>query len=202
MVDLDDPLEAISDALRKDPGALGPPGLTLYAFPSTAEPYLSRAALQRGAIVRCSILSMRSIVNFSNVGETVVRAMQAMGETELTLLEFDTNEIGGGWSVLMQGSGVLARLTSLRYFYQLMHAPYTGSFYLQLELWGDPLNAARLAKRTMEGLPKEFFTPKHGASFLRKTGLTEDQVLQGWMEAGARVAKLLREREAESGRGA
>jgi len=93
-------------------------GTILHVQPTTDSPYVESGALKEGAYVPCAYTSIRSFIQFTNVGEAAWDALRAMDPgAKIFLIAASALEGDRIWEVRMEGSDLQVELSSFRYLH-------------------------------------------------------------------------------------
>ncbi len=156
--------------------------VTLYARPKEEKPYVQMAALRDGKYQEVGYLSLRTFINFSDVGLAVRKAAMELDETiTMSLVGYSWLEEDKSWIIVIESGKVNVVLSSQRYKHM---GSYDNAFYINLGITGTEDQIRDFATRFIKHLGRD---PLEGIDWPR---FEEAEIVQraaaesGWKRYG------------------
>ena len=162
--------------------------VTLYASPREEKPYLQMASLRDGKYVEVGYLSLRTFINFSDVGNAVRLAALEMDENiSMSLVGYSWLEEDKSWIVVIEGGKVNVVISSQRYKHI---GSYDKAFYINLGISGSEEQIGDFTRRFVKHLGRDPLEGIDWAKFEEGEIVNRAQAESGWkryagQEAGA-----------------
>jgi hypothetical protein len=122
----------------------------LYACPKDEKPYVQMAALQEGRYVEVAYLSLRTFIDFSDVGAAARKAALELDDrVTASLVGYSWLEEDKSWIVVFEGPRVNVVLSSQRYKGM---GGFDKAFYISIGITGDESHVSDFARRFVKVL--------------------------------------------------
>jgi hypothetical protein len=137
------------------PARMAPPEpegsmVTLYASPKEEKPYIQMASLRDGKYQEVGYLSLRTFINFSDVGLALRKAALEIDDgISMSLVGYSWLEEDKSWIVVIESGKVNVVVSSQRYKHI---GSYDSSFYINLGITGTEDQIKDLATRFLKHL--------------------------------------------------
>ena len=162
--------------------------VTLYARPKEEKPYVQMAALRDGKYQEVGYLSLRTFINFSDVGLAVRKSALEMDDNiAMSLVGYSWLEEDKSWIVVIESGKVNVVISSQRYKHM---GSYEKAFYINLGITGSEEQIRDFATRFMKHLGRDPLEGIDWAKFEEGEIVNRVQAESGWRryaggEAGA-----------------
>lgn len=156
--------------------------VTLYARPKEEKPYVQMAALRDGKYQEVGYLSLRTFINFSDVGQAVRKAALEMDETiTMSLVGYSWLEEDKSWIVVIESGKVNVVISSQRYKHM---GSYDNAFYINLGITGTEDQIRELASRIVKHLGRNPLEGIDWTKFEEAEIVNQTQAMSGWKRYG------------------
>ncbi|MEM4729186.1 MAG: hypothetical protein QXH42_05440 [Thermoplasmata archaeon] len=136
--------------------------VTFYACPRDEKPYVQMAALEEGRYQEVGYLSLRTFINFSDVGLAARKAaLEIDNNITMSLVGYSWLEEDKSWIVVIESGKVNVVINSQRYKHL---GSYTKAFYINLGVSGTEEQVRDFATRFVKQLGRN---PLEGIDWVR-----------------------------------
>ena len=127
--------------------------VTLFASPREEKPYVQMASLREGRYVEVGYLSLRTFINFSDVGAATRQAALEIDENiSMSLVGYSWLEEDKSWIVVIESGKVNVVLSSQRYKHL---GSYDKAFYINMGITGSDGQIRDFAERFRKALGRD-----------------------------------------------
>ncbi|MGQ9582384.1 MAG: hypothetical protein ACUVV6_02595 [Thermoplasmatota archaeon] len=127
--------------------------VTFYACPKDEKPYIQMAALEEGRYQEVGYLSLRTFINFSDVGVAARKAALEIDESiTMSLVGYSWLEEDKSWIIVIESGRVNVVINSQRYKHL---GSYTKAFYINLGVSGSEEQVREFASRFVRHLGRD-----------------------------------------------
>jgi hypothetical protein len=152
--------------------------VTLFASPKEEKPYVQMASLREGKYVEVGYLSLRTFINFSDIGAATRKAALEIDENiSMSLVGYSWLEEDKSWIVVIESGKVNVVLSSQRYKHL---GSYDKAFYINLGITGSELQIRDFATRFRKALARDPLEGIDWQKFEENEIVTRDQAENGW----------------------
>jgi len=152
--------------------------VTLYACPREEKPYVQMAALRDGKYQEVGYLSLRTFINFSDVGNAVRQAALELDESiSMSLVGYSWLEEDKSWIVVIESGKINVVLSSQRYKHV---GSYDKAFYINLGITGNDELLRDFSTRFLRHLGRDPLDGIDWAKFEEAEIVTRAQALSAW----------------------
>ena len=156
--------------------------VTLYAIPREEKPYVQMAALRDGKYLEVGYLSLRTFINFSDVGNAVRLAALEMDDTiSMSLVGYSWLEEDKSWIVVIESGKINVVLSSQRYKHM---GSYDKAFYMNLGITGSEDQIRDFATRFVKHLGRDPLDGIDWPKFEVGEIVSRAQAESGWKRFG------------------
>jgi hypothetical protein len=160
--------------------------VTLYASPREEKPYVQMSSLRDGKYQEVGYLSLRTFINFSDVGHAVRQTALEMDDTiTMSLVGYSWLEEDKSWIVVIESGKVNVVISSQRYKHM---GPYEKAFYINLGITGSEEQIKEFATRFMKNLGRDPLDGIDWAKFEEGEIVNRVQAISGWQRYTGRGA--------------
>ncbi len=162
---------------------MGPPEpegsmVTLYARPNEEKPFVQMAALRDGKYQEVGYLSLRTFINFSDVGNAVrLAALELDATITMSLVGYSWLEEDKSWIVVIESGKVNVVLSSQRYKHI---GSYDKAFYINIGITGSEEQIRDFATRFVKHLGRDPLDGIDWPKFEEGEIVSRAQAESGW----------------------
>ena len=136
--------------------------VTLFASPSEEKPYIQMASLREGKYIEVGYLSLRTFINFSDIGAATRKAALEIDESiSMSLVGYSWLEEDKSWIVVIESGKVNVVLSSQRYKHL---GGYDKAFYINMGITGNDVQIRDFTGRFRKALGRD---PLDGIDWLK-----------------------------------
>ena len=152
--------------------------VTLFASPKEEKPYIQMASLREGKYVEVGYLSLRTFINFSDVGLATRKAATEIDENiSMSLVGYSWLEEDKSWIVVIESGKVNVVLSSQRYKHL---GSYDKAFYINLGITGTEAQIRNFADRFRKALGRDPLEGLDWQQFEENEIVTKEQAEAAW----------------------
>ena len=157
--------------------------VTLYASPKEEKPYVQMASLRDGKYSEVGYLSLRTFINFSDIGLAVRKAALELDENiTMSLVGYSWLEEDKSWIVVIESGKVNVVISSQRYKHL---GSYDKAFYINLGISGDEEQVKAFVTRFCRHLGRHPLEGLDWEKFEENEIVTRDQAETTWKRFSA-----------------
>jgi len=152
--------------------------VTLFASPREEKPYIQMASLREGKYVEVGYLSLRTFINFSDIGAaTRNAAMEIDPNISMSLVGYSWLEEDKSWIVVIESGKVNVVLSSQRYKHL---GSYDKAFYINMGITGNDGQIRDFAGRFCKALGRDPLDGIDWQKFEENEIVSRDQAEASW----------------------
>ena len=156
--------------------------VTLYASPREEKPFLQMTSLRDGKYQEVGYLSLRTFINFSDIGVAVRNAALEMDETiSMSLVGYSWLEEDKSWIVVIESGKINVVVSSQRYKHM---GSYDKAFYMNLGITGNEEQIRDFATRFLKHLGRDPLDGIDWTTFEEGEIVNRTQAESGWKRYG------------------
>jgi hypothetical protein len=156
--------------------------VTLYVRPREEKPYVQMAALRDGKYTEVGYLSLRTFIDFSDVGAAVRQAALELDENlSMSLVGYSWLEEDKSWIVVIESGRVNVVISSQRYKHL---GSYDKAFYINLGISGSEEQIREFAGLFLKRLARDPLEGIDWATFEEGEIVSRGQAEAGWRRYG------------------
>ena len=164
--------------MEPEPAQKESPLVTLYAIPKDEKPYIQMASLREGKYVEVGYLSLRTFINFSDVGQATRKAALEIDEhISMSLVGYSWLEEDKSWIVVIESGKLNVVISSQRYKHL---GPYDKAFFINLGITGDEGLVRDFAVRFRKHLGRDPLDGLDWQKFEENEIVTKGQAEEAW----------------------
>jgi hypothetical protein len=136
--------------------------VTLFASPKEEKPYVQMISLRDGKYQEVGYLSLRTFINFSDVGVAVRKAALEIDDAiSMSLVGYSWLEEDKSWIIVIESGRINVVISSQRYKHL---GPYDKAFYINLGITGNEEQIRDFIARFRKHLARD---PLEGIDWLK-----------------------------------
>jgi hypothetical protein len=152
--------------------------VTLFACPKEEKPYIQMASLREGKYIEVGYLSLRTFINFSDVGAATRKAALEIDESiSMSLVGYSWLEEDKSWIVVIESGKVNVVLSSQRYKHI---GSYDKAFYINMGITGNEGQIRDFTGRFCKALGRDPFEGLDWQKFEENEIVSRDQAEASW----------------------
>ena len=152
--------------------------VTLFASPKEEKPYIQMSSLRDGKYVEVGYLSLRTFINFSDIGVAVRTAALEIDENiSMSLVGYSWLEEDKSWIVVIESGKVNVVVSSQRYKHL---GSYDKAFYINLGITGSEEQVKDFSARFIRHLGRDPLEGLDWEKFEESEIVTRTQAEAGW----------------------
>jgi hypothetical protein len=152
--------------------------VTLFASPKEEKPYIQMSYLRDGKYVEVGYLSLRTFINFSDVGVAARMAALELDENiSMSLVGYSWLEEDKSWIVVIESGKVNVVVSSQRYKHL---GSYDKAFYINLGITGTEEQVRDFSARFVKHLGRDPLEGIDWEKFEESEIVTRGQAEEGW----------------------
>jgi hypothetical protein len=152
--------------------------ITLFASPREEKPYIQMAALREGKYVEVGYLSLRTFINFSDIGAATRKAAMDIDQNiSMSLVGYSWLEEDKSWIVVIESGKVNVVLSSQRYKHL---GSYDKAFYINIGITGNDAQIKDFTTRFRDALGRDPLEGLDWQKFEENEIVSRDQAEASW----------------------
>jgi len=156
--------------------------VTLFACPNEEKPYIQMASLREGKYIEVGFLSLRTFINFSDVGAATRKAALEIDDSiSMSLVGYSWLEEDKSWIVVIESGKINVVVSSQRYKHV---GSYDKAFYMNLGITGNEEQIRDFATRFLKHLGRDPLDGIDWTTFEEGEIVNRTQAESGWKRYG------------------
>jgi hypothetical protein len=161
--------------------------VTLFASPKEEKPYIQMASLREGKYVEVGYLSLRTFINFSDIGAATRNVALEIDENiSMSLVGYSWLEEDKSWIVVIESGKVNVVLSSQRYKHV---GSYDKAFYINLGITGSDAQIRDFTNRFRKALGRDPLEGLDWQKFEENEIVSRDQAEASWKRYNPTLAQ-------------